>query len=58
MACALPVIGFNTSGIKDIIDDNENGFLVRRFDCSEMATKINIYLKNDLMRIILNQKPG
>lgn len=50
MACGTPVIGFNTSGIKDIIDDNENGFLVRRFDCSEMATKINIYLKNDLMR--------
>ena len=50
MACGTAVIGFNTSGIKDIIDDNENGFLVRRFDCSEMAAKINIYLRNDSMR--------
>ena len=50
MACGTSVIGFNTSGIKDIIDDNENGFLVRRFDCSEMAAKINIYLRNDSMR--------
>ena len=47
MACGTPVIGFNTTGIKDIIDDDINGFLINNFDCYEMASKTNFLLNNE-----------
>lgn len=47
MACGTPVIAFSSTGIKDIIDNNQNGFLINKFNCHKMASKINYLLKNE-----------
>ncbi len=47
MACGTPVIAFNSSGLKDIVDNNLNGFLIEKFNCQKMASKINQLLKDE-----------
>ena len=39
-ACGLPIIGFNTSGIPDIVSDGFNGFLATAFSISSLAEKV------------------
>jgi len=46
MACGKAVVGTNIGGIKDIIKDGVNGFLVNQKDSKEMADRI-IRLIND-----------
>lgn len=46
MACGLPVIATNTGGIKEIIDNGENGFLFDPEDTIDL-TNIIIELSND-----------
>lgn len=43
MACGVPVVGFNTGGIPDIITPFENGLLASRGDVLDLADKI-IYM--------------
>ena len=43
-----PVIGFDCSGMKDVIEDEETGFLIKPFDTKLMAKKILLTLENDL----------
>ena len=50
MACGTPVIGGNVGGIKELIKDGENGFLVNSGDCKDLMNKISIILDNDLIR--------
>jgi len=44
ISCGLPVIAYNIKGPKDIISNNENGFLVNTSD--EMKEKLTWYLSN------------
>ncbi|MBN2856902.1 MAG: glycosyltransferase [Candidatus Delongbacteria bacterium] len=44
MACGLPVISYNTKGPKDIINNNQNGFLVETME--EAAERASYYLQN------------
>ena len=46
MACGKAVVGTNIGGIKDLIKDGENGFLVNQKDSKELADRI-IRLIND-----------
>lgn len=39
-ACGCPVISFRTTGLTDIIVDNETGFLVNKFDSVDMSEAI------------------
>lgn len=49
MACKKPVIGTNIRGIRDLIDNGVNGFLVNVNDSSDTAIKIEVLLKNRVL---------
>ena len=49
-ANALPCVGINARGIKDIITDNYNGYLVKEGDKKEFSEKIISLLKNKTLR--------
>jgi len=40
LACSTPVIGFNNSGLTDIIEDGKSGILVEAFDTVQLADRI------------------
>ncbi|MET3193252.1 glycosyltransferase family 4 protein [Bacillus sp. OAE603] len=46
MACEKPVIGTNIRGIRDLINDSFNGYLVNVNDSTETAKKIEVLFKN------------
>ncbi|MGF1590473.1 MAG: glycosyltransferase family 4 protein [Pleurocapsa sp.] len=40
LACGTPVVAFNTTGLKDIIDSQQNGYLATAFDPQDLARGI------------------
>ena len=51
MANRLPLVSFDIpTGPKEIIRDNQNGFLIKPFDINDMATKIGLLMNNPEMR--------
>ncbi len=46
MASGTPVIGTRTGGIKDIISDGENGYLIEEKNSRMIADKVNLLLEN------------
>ena len=46
----LPVIGTDTGGIPDIIDDGETGLLVPEKDIFQLSSTINNLIKNESLR--------
>jgi len=50
MALARPVIATDGGGTKEIVEDNETGFLVAQSNVSEMADKMNILLADSVLR--------
>ena len=46
MACGKPIIGTNIRGIRDLINDNINGYLVNLNDAKDTANKIKILYNN------------
>lgn len=55
-ACGCPVVSFRTTGLIDIIIDNETGFLVNKFDCVDMSEAIAsvIFASEDKRRKLSN----
>jgi len=47
MACGTPVVAFNTTGLKDIVDHESNGYLARAFDPGELAKGIAWVLEDE-----------
>ena len=45
MACGTPVIASNLPGVRTVIDDGVDGFLVRAGDISDLARKLDIMLQ-------------
>jgi glycosyltransferase involved in cell wall biosynthesis len=45
-ACETPVIAFDTSGLRDIIQHLETGYLAKKFDTDDLADGIEWVLKN------------
>lgn len=54
-ACGTPVVAFNTSGLKDIIDHQVNGFLAKPYESSNLADGIK-WVLDDSQRLIELQK--
>jgi len=55
--CGLPLVSYNCKcGPKDIVKNNENGFLVNQGDTNEMANKIIELIENENLRIKMGQK--
>jgi len=50
MACATPVVGFNTGGIPDMVINNETGLLANVGDEKALASKINYLINNPEQR--------
>ena len=40
LACGTPVVAFNTTGLKDIVDHKQNGYLAKPFDVEDLAQGI------------------
>ena len=49
-ACGLPVVAFDSGGIKYTIIDEKTGFLVSEYDIEAMIDKIEILIKNCELR--------
>ena len=47
MACGTPAVSFDATGPKDIIDHEQNGYLARPFDASDLARGISWVLQSD-----------
>ena len=47
-ACGTPVVAFNTSGLKDIVDHQINGFLAKPYDSSDLAEGIKWILEDGI----------
>jgi len=49
-ACGLPVIGFDSGGVKYTINDGETGFIVPEFDVDAMTKRIEELIDNAKLR--------
>ncbi|MCC5788447.1 MAG: glycosyltransferase family 4 protein [Opitutales bacterium] len=49
MRCGLPVVAFDTGGIKDWLQDGENGFLVRWKDHRRFAECVEVLLQDKVL---------
>lgn len=45
LACETPVVAFDIGGISDMIDHNENGFLIDRIDTAKLADALEQMVK-------------
>ena len=50
MAFSKPVVATKGGGTREIIQDNKTGFLVEVSDPEDLSRKINILLRNDMLR--------
>ncbi len=56
-ACGLPCVSFNCPhGPAEIINNEEDGFIVEEGNCKALAEKIKLLMKNDLKRKEMGQK--
>jgi len=56
MAMELPVVGFRTSGMPEIVKDGVNGFLVDLGDAKAMTEKVNLLLNDESLRREMGKK--
>ena len=49
MACGTPVVAFNATGPRDIVDHKKNGYLARPFDPEDLAHGVK-WVMEDLLR--------
>jgi glycosyltransferase involved in cell wall biosynthesis len=49
LLCGTPVIGFPTGGIKEMIQDGENGYLCEEISVAALADKLQKFLDNPLL---------
>jgi glycosyltransferase involved in cell wall biosynthesis len=52
-ACGTPVVAFDTSGLKDIVDHKVNGFLAKPYESNDLAEGINWVLEDSVRRVAL-----
>ncbi len=46
LACGTPVVAFNATGLKDIIDHQQNGYLAKPYEAEDLAQGIAWVLEN------------
>jgi glycosyltransferase involved in cell wall biosynthesis len=46
MACGTPVVAFNATGLKDIVDHQQNGYLAQPYETEDLARGIAWVLEN------------
>lgn len=50
MYCGLPVVALEATGIRDLVEDNINGFLIAEDSSGEFASAVNDLINNQEMR--------
>lgn len=55
MACGIPVVGFETGGVPDMIQDGATGLLVPRGDISALRATIEDLLQNPAKRVEMGE---
>jgi glycosyltransferase involved in cell wall biosynthesis len=50
MSCGTPVVCFNVTGLKDIVDHKHNGYLATPYNPEELAKGINWVLEDEERR--------
>jgi glycosyltransferase involved in cell wall biosynthesis len=56
MSMELPIVGFNTSGMPEIVENGETGFLVELGDANALAEKMDILLRDESLRREMGKK--
>jgi glycosyltransferase involved in cell wall biosynthesis len=56
IACGTPVVAFDATGPRDIIDHMENGYLAKSYDYKDFATGILWVLEDDVRWKLLSEK--
>jgi glycosyltransferase involved in cell wall biosynthesis len=51
LSCATPVIAFDTTGLKDIVDHMETGYLARKFEAVDMALGIKLIVEDSDLQL-------
>ncbi len=46
MACSKPIVAYGVDGVKEIIRDTENGFLIKPADIAALAEKVKFLLRD------------
>ncbi len=54
-ACGLPVVAFDSGGVKYTIEDGASGYLVKEGDTIEMTKKIEELIKNPSLREVMSK---
>ncbi len=47
LACGVPVVAFNATGLKDIVEHQQNGYLAKPYEPEDLAQGIAYVLEND-----------
>ncbi|MBY7796585.1 glycosyltransferase [Vibrio fluvialis] len=50
-ACGIPVVAFNSTGLKDVIEHSRTGYLASHFDTSDLAKGIQFYISPQCLKI-------
>lgn len=56
MALGLPIIGFDVEGVRDVVSDNRNGYLVKYGDIDGIVEKTSLLLDSDDTRKIMSSQ--
>ncbi|MEM9480025.1 MAG: glycosyltransferase [Verrucomicrobiota bacterium] len=56
LSCGTPVACFNTSGLRDIVDHEENGYRAKPFDPADLASGIAEMLESRTTRLALGRE--
>ncbi|MEO1149300.1 MAG: glycosyltransferase, partial [Cyanobacteria bacterium J06638_22] len=56
MACGVPVVAFDATGLKDIVEHKLNGYLAQPFDTADMANGLHWILSNPETMNFLGQQ--
>lgn len=56
LACGLPLVSTNTGGTKELIEDGQNGFIVKMKEYYDLAEKIEKFLLNRNLEKEMGQK--
>jgi N-acetyl-alpha-D-glucosaminyl L-malate synthase BshA len=50
LACGVPVVGYDSGGMKEVVEDGKTGFLVRFGDVPALGARLRTLLANETMR--------
>jgi glycosyltransferase involved in cell wall biosynthesis len=56
LACGCPVVAFNSTGLKDVVDHKTTGYLAKPFESDDLANGIMWVLEGESRRLILGEE--